>query len=508
MAISDYYLTPDLDKSKEAIRQKMALALMAQGTSGEPIKHWTQGLARLAQGALGGYALHQQDAAAREREVKVSGAIDTLPGMTPQPSAAPAISPIAGALSPRGIRNNNPLNIEAGQFTQSQPGFAGSDGRFAQFQAPDQGLAAADNLLQVYAKKHGINTVSGVVNRWAPPSDNNPTGAYAATVAKEVGVDPNAPLNMADPSIRQKIIGAMAKFENGQPLQTPQARGPALTQQQVAEIKTLWTDPATRPLAMQKYQQYSTPKEQWRDLTQAERDAAQVPKGVPAQMNTVSGEKKIGQPLVSIDQRSQNEFEQKYGGGLGERALAVLSSADKASEGLAKINVAKQIAGAMETGKLTPAMGTIGAWMKAVGIDPKAAGIDPTLPAKTETMTALANEALLGMLGPGGFPAQNFSDTDRVFMEKIQAQPYDQPETVKFKLEMAARMKKLQIEKARDWRSARKSGKSFEDFESDWNDGLSKRNIFADLEKDLSNKPGSAPSSQSEPVDYRTYFGE
>jgi hypothetical protein len=33
--------------------------------------------------------------------------------------------------TPRGIRNNNPLNIEAGDFTKGQPGFTGSDGRFA-----------------------------------------------------------------------------------------------------------------------------------------------------------------------------------------------------------------------------------------------------------------------------------------------------------------------------------------------------------------------------------------
>jgi hypothetical protein len=51
---------------------------------------------------------------------------------------------------PRGIRNNNPLNIEAGAFTQGQPGFSGSDGRFARFAEPQQGVDAASKLLDTY----------------------------------------------------------------------------------------------------------------------------------------------------------------------------------------------------------------------------------------------------------------------------------------------------------------------------------------------------------------------
>src|ERR1700745_3350557 len=34
-----------------------------------------------------------------------------------------------GAGAPRGVRNNNPGNIEDGEFAKSQPGYMGSDGR-------------------------------------------------------------------------------------------------------------------------------------------------------------------------------------------------------------------------------------------------------------------------------------------------------------------------------------------------------------------------------------------
>lgn len=114
---------------------------------------------------------------------------------------------------PRGIRNNNPGNIEAGNFAASVPGFQGSDGRFARYETPEQGIQAADKLLVSYAGR-GLNTVSSIVNRWAPPSEND-TGAYAATVAKELGVDPNQPLDMNNPQIRSGIIRAKIRVENG-----------------------------------------------------------------------------------------------------------------------------------------------------------------------------------------------------------------------------------------------------------------------------------------------------
>ncbi|WP_213775124.1 hypothetical protein [Bradyrhizobium sp. dw_78] len=127
--------------------------------------------------------------------------------------SSPAGSP-DGQAAPRGLRNNNPLNIEAGPYAQGQPGFAGSDGRFAQFQTPAQGIAAADNLLSGYGAK-GINTISGVVNRWAPARDSNNPAAYAAFVSKATGIGPDDKIDLSDPTTRASIIGAMGRYENG-----------------------------------------------------------------------------------------------------------------------------------------------------------------------------------------------------------------------------------------------------------------------------------------------------
>lgn len=114
----------------------------------------------------------------------------------------------------RGERNNNFGNIEDGSFARSQPGYVGSDGRFARFETADHGLAAIDALLASYGKR-GFNTPEAIINRWAPPTDNNPTRAYSAYVAEGLGVAPNATLDMSDPSVRRRVAERIAQFETG-----------------------------------------------------------------------------------------------------------------------------------------------------------------------------------------------------------------------------------------------------------------------------------------------------
>lgn len=110
---------------------------------------------------------------------------------------------------PRGITNNNPLNIEYGDNWQ---GLTGNDGRFATFESAFYGIRAAGRILKNYRDKYGLNTVAGVVNRWAPPSDNNPTQNYVEFVASNSGVTPNQILNASD---YKKVVAAMIHFENG-----------------------------------------------------------------------------------------------------------------------------------------------------------------------------------------------------------------------------------------------------------------------------------------------------
>ena len=122
-----------------------------------------------------------------------------------------------GAGVPRNMRNNNPGNIEYGDFARKH-GATGSDGRFAIFPDLKTGQDAMASLLMGYAKE-GNNTISKIVGKWSPAGDNGAanTNAYIADVAKKTGIDPNKPLSMGEigavqqaMSAHEGMVGAMA----------------------------------------------------------------------------------------------------------------------------------------------------------------------------------------------------------------------------------------------------------------------------------------------------------
>lgn len=113
----------------------------------------------------------------------------------------------------RGIRNNNPGNLEASQDFQWQ-GQTGNDGRFATFTSPEHGIRALGVNLLSYQRR-GLNTISKIISRWAPPQDNNDTSAYIQKVSTALGVSPHTPLNIASPSVLSALSKAIIHHENG-----------------------------------------------------------------------------------------------------------------------------------------------------------------------------------------------------------------------------------------------------------------------------------------------------
>ncbi len=122
-------------------------------------------------------------------------------------------SPKGDMALPRGVRNNNPGNIIRG--TDKWDGeIDGHDPRYASFASPEAGIRAMGRLLLTYQDKHKLNTVEGIVGRWAPATEND-TGSYVATVSKALGVKPNAPIDLRDQNTLTKLTTAMIKVENG-----------------------------------------------------------------------------------------------------------------------------------------------------------------------------------------------------------------------------------------------------------------------------------------------------
>ena len=121
------------------------------------------------------------------------------------------------ALMPRGIRNNNPGNInfanQKGAVLEPKTDSVPSP-RFACFKDPKDGLRCLRDQLIRYYDHYQLHTVKGMISRWAPTSENN-TASYIAGVAHSVGVEEDDTIHEMTPTIMTGLMNAIIRYENG-----------------------------------------------------------------------------------------------------------------------------------------------------------------------------------------------------------------------------------------------------------------------------------------------------
>lgn len=126
---------------------------------------------------------------------------------------APGRPASAEPQAPRGIRNNNPGNLnfvgQAGATKEDGP-----NGRFAVFSSMEEGIAALVKQLQRYMGR-GIDTIRELVNTYAPGSDGNDTGAYMGALAKALGIGADDKLDLSNPQQLAALVKGITNHENG-----------------------------------------------------------------------------------------------------------------------------------------------------------------------------------------------------------------------------------------------------------------------------------------------------
>lgn len=115
---------------------------------------------------------------------------------------------------PRGIRNNNPLNIRIGNVWLGEVENP-TDLEFEQFVSMEYGLRAAFVLLRRYIRHYHLNTVQKIISRWAPRNENH-TDYYVASVCSQMGVEKDTPIKYEDTETMYKLVEAMSQVECGQ----------------------------------------------------------------------------------------------------------------------------------------------------------------------------------------------------------------------------------------------------------------------------------------------------
>ena len=118
---------------------------------------------------------------------------------------------------PRGIRNNNPLNIRRSKDQWQGLRAQQTDAQFCQFETLEYGWRAAFYLLtRTYYHKYRLYTIRAIINKWAPPNENL-TATYIENVSRLTGIPPDEPIGIpSDQPQRWMMLGiAMAIQENG-----------------------------------------------------------------------------------------------------------------------------------------------------------------------------------------------------------------------------------------------------------------------------------------------------
>lgn len=113
----------------------------------------------------------------------------------------------------RGERNNNPGNIRrvVGVTWVGAAADQSTDESFVVFTSPLYGIRAICRVMRSYGRA-GLKTIHEIINRWAPPNEND-SGAYVAAVCTSCNFGPDEIIDI-EASMGQ-LIEAIIHHENG-----------------------------------------------------------------------------------------------------------------------------------------------------------------------------------------------------------------------------------------------------------------------------------------------------
>ena len=114
---------------------------------------------------------------------------------------------------PRGLRNCNPGNIRLSSVRYAGEVQPSQDTAFKQFCSMAYGYRAVFVLLHSYIQR-GFNTITRIINRYAPPSENS-TNSYISTVVRRSGIGADTPVAPDDHKTMTAIVSAISFVENG-----------------------------------------------------------------------------------------------------------------------------------------------------------------------------------------------------------------------------------------------------------------------------------------------------
>jgi hypothetical protein len=325
-------------------RRKIAMELMQQGMDGAPVRHWAQGLAKLGQGALGGYEMYQADQKDKSDDIEGARAymalLQNTPGATPAASApAPTPAPVPPASS-------------------AVPMAAPMGNKVVDALAPPPVTGPRPNGPVMPSAKVWGDAEAEAAGLYEPAAPNT----------KVASANPTAPIPAAAPAAPSPVTQALAQAPQAAP--APQAVAQAEDPNRAKIVQLLSSDsPAARKMGKALADNYiasqMVPKS-----TDEIREFEYNLKN-PKFGEYKAGLKKAGATQVNVDTKGENAFATKAGQLQAARYDELASDAQSSKQMLSDVATLNELGKNINTGKLAEAKAAIGPYAQALGIDVK-----------------------------------------------------------------------------------------------------------------------------------------
>lgn len=211
---------------------------------------------------------------------------------------------------------------------------------------------------------------------------------------------------------------------------------------------------------------------------------------------------------------NESKFADERGKALSARLTTFEDGAIAAPEKIGRLETLGQILDGIEQGMFAEQQGQIVSALTALGAPAQAietlTGLDPNLPASQQAAKKIIAEMTMAQIGPGGFPAQNFSNADLQFLRDGQVSINALPEANRLRIKMGIIVEQAKMDANAAWEeySARAAeqgigeGEAFQQFQRDYRRHLEEKaargeSYFADLKEEIAALKARASSGNS-----------
>lgn len=352
-----------------------------------------------------------------------------------------------------------------------------------------------DDFDQQLQTPGGFNAVARVLaTTWAGFADNpaKAIDAFDSSMQRyERGGQPQQanyqqstpPVQMAQAGQQQAPMGKQGMGDAGLPIETPALRNYLLTNGR-------FLDPTTKSVLEGELKRREARDEPTNDTKNfREINRQRVANGQTPYSSQDAYELELAKAKkteVNIDQKGEGEEQKGLGKQSAESIGELSKSAQMASNNLARLRSVSSMLDQVSTGKLDPGRMNMAQWGRSLGMNDdilKNIGLDPKAAATGQAVQSMLNQMVMGSIGPGGIPANNFSNTDRMFIQETMPQLSNDPRANTLIIDAMRRVEELKIEKAKSFREFKKANPKsyFDEFETEWAAKQAGLNRFDDL---------------------------